>query len=134
MAKRPIAKSAAVEKNLETSMAKLDAAVATRARDAKKFTANTKRLAKRKAALSKRKGVAARRAKRTPSGETRKALRTVVKDLTVTTKELTKARATKAANALELASLKAAQRRANAYAKAIAQVDRALNKKSKRRA
>ncbi len=119
---------------LDVAVTASNKAVASRARDAKKFAAAAKRLAKRKAALSKRKGVASRRAKRLPSGETRKALRAVVKDLTTTTKELAKARAVKTANATELASLKAVQRRANGYAKAISKVDRALNKKTRSRA
>lgn len=131
--KRGVAKSAAVEKDLETSLAKLaaacaagDVAVASRGKDAKRLATTTKRLGRKRGALIKRKRLAAKRAKASPSGETRRALRTTVKDLTTTRSQLEKARAVKVANATELAALKVAQRRANAYAKAIARADKAL--------
>ncbi|MCR9161522.1 MAG: hypothetical protein ACE37F_30105 [Nannocystaceae bacterium] len=134
-AKKPIAKSSAVEKNIQTALDKLalattavDTAVTVRARDAKKNTAAVKRLAKRKATLTKRKGVATRRAKKDSTTENRQALRTVTKDLNSTIKELTKARATKAANAEELKALRALQRRTKGYNRGIAQTDRALAK------
>lgn len=138
--KRAIAKSASVTKNLETALAALgtacvagDAAVATRSKDAKKLAATTKRLSKKRAMLAKRKRLSAKRARATPSGETRKALRAVVKELTSTKAHLVKARATKSANAAELAALKAAQRRASAYAKAIMQAEAALARPAKKR-
>jgi hypothetical protein len=56
-----------------------------------------------------------------------------VKELATTKGKLVKARAAKAVNAVELAALKAAQRRANAYAKAIVQAESALNRTAKRR-
>jgi peptidyl-tRNA hydrolase len=131
--KRGVAKSAAVEKDLETSLAKLaaacaagDVAVASRSKEAKQLASTTKRLGRKRAALIKRKRLAAKRAKATPSGETRRTLLTTVKDLTATRAKLEKARTVKAANITELAALKVAQRRANAYAKAIARADKAL--------
>jgi hypothetical protein len=138
--KRAIAKSAAVTKNLETALAALgvacvagDSAVARRSKDAKKLAATTKRLSRKRATLAKRKRTSAKRAKAAPSGETRKALRAVVKELATTKTQLVKARATKGANAVELAALKGAQRRASAYAKAIVQAETALSKPAKRR-
>lgn len=135
-AKKAVAKSSFVEKNLQTALEKLavataavDKAVTVRSRDAKKNLAAVKRLTKRKAALTKRKKLAAGRVKKASSVETRGALRTVTKDLATTTKELTTARALKAANAEELKLLRAAQRRTKGYNKGIAQTDRALNKK-----
>lgn len=134
-AKKTIAKSSAVEKNLQTALDKLalattavDKAVVVRARDAKKNTAAVKRLAKRKATLTKRKALANRRVKKASSAETRQALRTVTKDLNTTVKELTKARAAKAANAEELKALRALQRRTKGYNRGITQTDRALKK------
>jgi len=142
MAKRTksVAKSSAVTKRLETSMDNLDAAyadsekaVTVRSRDAKKLTNAVKRLSKKKTTLSKRKRTAAARVKKSPGADTRGALRTVVKDLTSTTKELTKMKSAKEANAAELAPLKAALRRASSYSKAIAKIDRVLNKPKKKR-
>jgi len=135
-AKKALAKSSFVEKNLETSLERLAVAAAAveqsvtvRAVDAKKLTASVKRIAKRKAILTKRKRIASDRAKKSPGADTRQALRTVIKDLTNTTKELTKLRGSKAENAGELVLLKAAQLRTKGYSKGIADVDRALAKK-----
>ena len=77
MAKRKtaVAKSAAVEKDLETSLAKLataydagNRAVATRSKEARRLAATTKQLGRKRKALSKRRGLAAKRAKATSSG------------------------------------------------------------------
>lgn len=134
--KRAIAKSAAVTKSIETALASLgtacvagDSAVAKRSKDGKGLAAATKRLSRKRAILAKRKQLSAKRAKKTPSGETRKALRAVIKELASTKTQLGKARAAKGVNAVELAALKIAQRRATAYAKAIASADRSLDKK-----
>ena len=138
--KRAIAKSAAVTKNLETALAALgtacvsgDRAVARRSKDAKSLAATTKRLSKKRRVLAKRKRTSAKRAKAAPSGETRRAVRAVVRELATTKIRLAKARVAKGANAVELAALKAAQRRASAYAKAIVQAEAVLNKPAKRR-
>jgi hypothetical protein len=137
-AKRSIAKSDFIQRNLEIALEKLavassagNRAVSVRSRDAKKVTATVKRLAKRRAALLKRRVSAKKRAKRSPSGDTRKALRSVLKDLAGTTKALTKARSEKAAGATELAALKSAARRATGYSRAIAVIERALGRKKK---
>lgn len=131
--RKSVAKSAAVEKNVETSLAKLEAAckagraaVASRAKDAKRLATATKRLGRKRTALLRRKKVATKRAKAHPSGETRGALRATVRELASVRKELAKTNEVKATNATELAALKAAHRRATAYAKAIARADRAL--------
>lgn len=131
--KRAIAKSAAVTKNIEAALTSLgiacaagDNAVARRGKDGKSLAAATKRLSKKRATLAKRKKLSAKRARATPSGETRRALRAVIKELATTKKQLAKARTEKGINAVELAALKAAQRRATAYAKAISQADKTL--------
>lgn len=138
--RRVIAKSAAVTKNIERALAALgvacvagDRAVATRTKDGRSHAAATKRLSRQRAILAKRKRASAKRAKAAPSGDTRRALRAVVKELAVTKARLAKAKAAKDANAVELAALKATQRRASAYAKAIVQAEAALAKPAKRR-
>jgi hypothetical protein len=138
--KRTIAKSAAVTKNIETALAALgaactagDSAVAKRGKDGKSLAAATKRLSRKRAVLAKRKRISAKRAKASPSGETRRALRSVIKELATTKKQLVKARTVQGINAVELTALKAAQRRATAYAKAIAQAEKSLVKPAKRR-
>jgi hypothetical protein len=135
---KTIAKSAAVTKNIETALAALgtacvagDSAVARRSKDHKSLSSAAKRLSKKRAALIKRKRISAKRAKASPSGETRKALRAVIKELAQTKAKLGKARAVQGVNAVELAALKDAQRRASAYAKAIAQAEKTLAKRKK---
>lgn len=134
-AKKAVAKSSFVEKNLQTALEKLavattavDKAVTVRTADAKKNLAAVKRLTKRKTSLAKRKKLAAARVKKATTVELRQALRTVTKDLATTTKELAKARATKAANSDELKLLRALQRRTKGYNRGIAQTDSALKK------
>lgn len=134
--KRTIAKSAAVTKNIEAALASLgtacvagDSAVARRSKDGKSLAAATKRLSKKRAVLTKRKRLSAKRAKASPSGETRKALRAVIKELATTKTKLGKARVVQGVNAVELAALKLAQRRASAYAKAIAVAEKSLAKR-----
>jgi len=120
--------------NLEAAWIASEKAIAVRDKDAKKLTGAVKRLSKKRATLSKRKKLAAARAKKAPGADTRSALRTVVKDLASTRKELTRAKAAKDANAMELTPLKTAFRRANAYAKAIEKADKSLNKPKKKKA
>ena len=136
--KRTIAKSAAVTKNIEAALASLetavasgDSAVAKRSKDHKSFASATKRLNKKRAVLVKRKRLSAKRAKSSPSGDTRRALRSVIKELATTKKQLGKARVVQGVNAVELGALKIAQRRASAYAKAIAAAEKTLAKKKK---
>ena len=138
--KRPIAKSASVEKNIDVALERLDAActegdkaVAARSKIAKKLNAESRRLNKKRATLVKRSKVAAVKAKADPSAATRKALREAVTELAATRKALAKTRAAKAVNTPELAALKVAQRQANAYGKAIVLADKVLNKPKKKR-
>ena len=135
-AKKSIAKSEFVQKNLEAALEKLAIAsaagaraVAVRGREGKKLAVTVKRLAKRKATQVRRKKIASKRARKSPSGETRRALKAAVRELTGTTKALAKAKTAKAANATEFASLRTAHRRASAYGRAIAQIDRALRRR-----
>lgn len=135
-AKRSIAKSGFVEKNLETALERLEVAataggkaLAARARDGKKVTIAVKRLSKRRGSLLKRKKVAARRARKSPSGETRRALKATVRELASTTAALAKAKLAKTTTLTELAALRVAARRASGYVRAIAAVDRGLRRK-----
>ena len=137
---KTIAKSAAVNSKIATALGALgaactdsDAAVAVRTKTNKKLTADLKKLNRKRRVLAKRKLAAAAKAKKAPGVDTRKALRLVDKELVATRKALVKARADKAGNSAELAAMKAAQRQSNAYAKAIAKVDKVLNKPAKKR-
>ena len=138
--KKTIAKSAAVEKNIATSLEKLaaactdgDKAVAARSKVAKQLNREASRLNKRRGLLLRRTKAAAKKASTSPGAETRKALRAATAELAATRKAIAKVRAAKAVNSPELAALKAASRQANAYAKAIGQADKVLNKPKKKR-
>ena len=137
--KKPVAKHAAVAKNIDAGLAKIaaataatDHAVTARTRDAKRSLGLVKRLAKRKKSLTNRKRVAAARAKKNPTKDTRAALRTVTRDLAKTNKELAAARAARKANSAELTLLRGTQRRLRSYNRALAAADKALAKKKKR--
>lgn len=139
-AKKSIAKSAAVEKGLADAMERLaktfaagDQAVDSRTKDGKKFAVAVKRLSKRKAILGKKKKTAGNRIKKDPTKENKATLRAIVKDLTSTTRDLTKAQAVKKVNATELAALKATHKRTSAYTKAVGAADKILNKAPKKR-
>jgi hypothetical protein len=138
--KKTIAKSASVEKNLATALEKLNAAcsdgdkaVAARGKIARTLNAESRRLNKRRGTLVRRSKAAAAKAKAAPSAAARKELREAVTELAATRKALVKNRAAKAVNSPELKALKAAQRQANAYGKAIAQADKVLSKPPKKR-
>jgi len=138
--KKSIAKSASVEKNIATALEKLsaattdgDKAVATRSKIAKKLNAESRRLNKRRGTLVRRSKTAAAKAKAEPNAANRKILRETVAELAATRRALVKNRAAKAVNSPELKALKAAQRQANAYGKAIVQADKVLNKPARKR-
>jgi hypothetical protein len=81
----------------------------------------------------KRKKTATAKDKKESTGETRKTLKGVVKEIAAVKKVLDKAKVQKAANAAELAALKAGQRTATAYTKVIEKADKVLNKPKKKR-
>lgn len=137
---KTVAKSASVVNDIAKALVKLehasisaDRAVAARSKDARTNKALVKRLAKRRAVLSRRKQSTRRRLAKTPGAALRYDLRAINKDLVRTTKDLTKARAINASNAGELATLKAVQRYTNAYRKAIRKADLVLGKRTKKR-
>jgi hypothetical protein len=137
---KTVAKSAAVTTKIANALGALgaartdsDVAVAVRTKTAKKLTAELKKLNRKRRVLAKRKVAATLKLKKAPGVDTRKALRLVDKELVATRKALVKARADKAANATELAAMKAALRKTNLYTKALEKVDKALNKPKPRR-
>ena len=138
--KKPIVKSMAVDKAIASAVDSLTSActagataIASRTKDAKKFAAEGKRLAKKKAVLTKRKSAAAAKLKKAPNAETRKLLNATVKELAIVTKANAKSRADKAANAEELAGLKAGFKKADTFMKLIGKAEKVLDKPKKKR-
>ena len=138
--KQTMIKSAAIDRTIATAIDSLTStceagarAIATRTKDAKKLIAEGKRLAKKKAVLSKRRQAAAAKLRKAPNAETRKLLNATVKELAAVTKASAKSRAEKSANAEELAGLKAGFKKVDTYIKVIGKAEKALNRTTKRR-
>ena len=102
-------------------------------KNAKTNLAASKRLSKKRAALSKRKRTAATRLKKTPNAENRAALRNVEKELNAVKKEIDKLTPVKSANSEELAALKVTKKRVATYAAVIEKADKVLNKPKKKK-
>ena len=136
---KPIVKSAAIDKAIVSAVETLNAAcnasapaVDVRAKEAKKLTAEGKRLAKKKAVLSKRKTAVSAKVKKDPSAANRKLLKVTVTELAAVTKASAKSRAAKSANAEELNGLKAGLKKAVTYAKLIEKARKVLDKPRKK--
>ena len=137
---KTIIKAAALDKTIDASTGALtkacgsaNSAVTGKAAEAKKLTVEVKRHTKKKATLTKRNKTAAAKAKKDASAANKKAAVSVAKELKAIKSALDKARANKAVVAAELASLKAASKRLTGYTKAIAAVDKVLNKPVKKK-
>lgn len=137
---KPLAKSVALEKVLNNSIDVLNAvcksssqAVASRAKGAKKHTAETKRLSKKRATLSNRKKAITKKLRKGADVVTRKLLTTTVKEIGVIKKLAAKNNAAKTANATELAAMKKILKTASAYVKGIEKANKDLSKPKKKR-
>ena len=137
--KKPIAKSAMVEKSLENALVNLDAAfesgtnaVTQRTQTGRQLARLVARLSKKRAALMKRKILATARVKKEASVDNKKALRDVTKELDTIKKEFDKAKIAKDANNAELSQLRVALKRATAYRKGVVAADKVLNKPKKK--
>lgn len=137
---KPVIKAAALDKTINASTDSLNkacsnaiAAVTKTSAVAKKLTAEVKRNTKKKAILTKRSKTAAAKLKKATNAINKKAVATVAKEIKSTNSALNKARASKAVVSTELAGLKAASKRLTAYTKAIAAVDKVLNKPTKKK-
>ncbi len=135
-----IVKNDVVEKSINNAMNALSSAgldcaksIAVSTKLAKSYLSAAKRLSKKRAALAKRKKTATARLKKTANADNRKALKTVEKELTNVKKEISKLTPMKSANASELASLKASQKRIAAYSSSLEKADKILNKPKKKK-
>lgn len=137
---KKVATSASIAKKIQVAtenlmLAKQDgeASASLLEKDRKKFLAENKRLAKKRAALTKKKKIAANRLKKTPNAENRKAANAINKDLAAIKKAGDKARATSSVNAEELKSVKSALKQASTYLNLMQRADKVLNKPKKKR-
>ena len=138
--KKTVAPSAAIDKSISAALENLAAAsvngknaIDARTKTNRQLTVSLKRLSKKRATLMRRKKSAAAAAKKSPSVDTRKNLRAVTAELAAVTRESAKARTQKAPIVAELSALKAGQRNAVAYVRAIDAANKVLNKPKKKR-
>lgn len=132
---KPVIKAAAIDKTINASTDSLtkacnDAvtAITKKTAEAKNLMAEVKRHTKKKAILTRRSKTAATKLKKDPNAANKKAVTDVAKEIKLTSSALDKARTNKAFVSTELAALRAASKRLNAYTKAIAAADKVLNK------
>ncbi|VAX08620.1 hypothetical protein MNBD_GAMMA25-871 [hydrothermal vent metagenome] len=135
-----VMKSAALEKLVSGAMGDLESAsndgaqaIATCSNESKKMLAESKRISKKRALLTRRKKAASIKLKKAPAADTRKALRDVEKELTTVKRMADKLKPAKASLAEELKGLKEGQKRASAYLKVIVRADKILNKPKKKK-
>jgi len=133
-------KSAALEKLVSSSMNNLQVAsddgakaIATRSGEAKKLLAESKRISKKRAILTKRKKTTSLKLKKVADAATRKILRDVEKELAAIKKMAEKVRISKTSLAEELKGLKENQKRAATYLNVIEKADKILNKPKKKK-
>ncbi len=137
--KKSVVKNVSLVKVLDTSLASLEmattngsAALALATKNSKQSAAEGKRLSKKRVTLIKRRKAASAKAQKDPVAVNKNALKAVDKELAAIRKAAAKNKAIKAANFDELSGLRVSCRRLNAYTKAIAAADRALNKPKKK--
>lgn len=137
--KKPNIKNAALVKTLETSLTNLEnaningaKALASATATAKKHSAESKRLNKKRMTLIKRRKAAAARAQKDPVAANNQALKAVDKELAMIRKAVAKSNQVKSAQYEELSGLRISCRRLAAYSKALAAADRVLNKPKKK--
>jgi hypothetical protein len=138
--KKPVTKNSVIAKsiessvyNLEDALEKANKAVTVRSAESKKLLNETRRLRKRRTTqMGKKKRVIAAD-KRNSTVDSRKAIRTIMSELTATDKALVKATATRQAILEELSGLKESQKMLNGYVKGIYAADRVIARAKKKK-
>ena len=138
--KKPVVKSAAVEKivntsvdNLEQALSKCNAAIKSRSAESKKLLNELRRLRKRRTVGMGKKKRATTADKRQSTADTRKAVRSLTSELAATNKTISPTVAKRSVVLAELSGLKASQKRLSGYVKGIASTDKAIARPKKRK-
>jgi hypothetical protein len=138
--KKPIIKSSVLDKQIASALETLNKAseagikaVGVLSAQAKRLASESKRFAKKRTILLKRKQAAAKKLKTAPDASLRKLLTETGKELAVIAKQSAKTLAEKSVVAAELASVRILSKSVSAYAKALDQADQALSKPAKKR-
>ena len=133
-------KGAASHKAVDSAVATINdiAASATNAviavdKEYKKLQKTAKSLSRKRATLMRKTRTAAKRLKKDVSVANKKAVAVIKKDVAAVKKEAEKVNKLKSTVSEELAALKAASKRAVAYAKSVTAADKVLNKPKKKR-
>jgi len=135
-----VVKGAASHKAVDSAIATINdvAASATKAviavdKEYKKLQKTAKSLNKKRATLTRKTRVAVNRVKKDASAANKKAVAVIKKDMAAIKKEADKVKNLKSSVYEELTTLKAASKRAVAYAKVVSTADKALNKPAKKK-
>ncbi|HEY3487634.1 MAG TPA: hypothetical protein VGL10_06175 [Gammaproteobacteria bacterium] len=138
--KKPIIKSSVLDKQIASALAALNTArdagikaVGVLSVQAKKLATESKRFAKKRTILLKRKQATTKKLKTAPDASVRKLLLDTGKELAVIAKQSAKTLAEKSAVTTELASVRILSKNVSAYAKALEKADQALSKPAKKR-
>ena len=138
--KKPVTKNSVIANsiessvyNLELALDKANKAVTARSAESKKLMNETRRLRKRRTTQMGKKKRAIAADKRNSTGDSRKAIRTIVSELNATSKALEKATTIRQAVLEELSGLKQSQKTLNGYVKGIYAADRAIARASKKK-
>jgi hypothetical protein len=137
---KPTIKSSVLDKQIASALTTLgiarDAgikAVATLSTQAKRLAAESKRFAKKRTILLKRKQATTKKLKVAPDASLRKLLVDTGKELAVIAKQSAKTLAEKSAVSAELASVRILSKSVSAYSNALAKADQMLSKPAKKR-
>lgn len=137
--KKPVIKSLALIKVIDTSLANLETAtvkgteaLAFQTKKSKQLSTEGKRLNKKRVALIKRRKRAGEKVKKDPAVANKNELKVIDKELVAIRKSVAKNKVVKAANFEELSGLRVSCRRLVAYSKALVASDKALNKPKKK--
>ncbi len=138
--KNPVTKNSVIAKTIESSvynlkvaLDKANKAVTAGSSESKKLLNETRRLRKRRATQMGKKKRAIAADKRNSTVDSRKAIRTITSELTVTSKALVKATTTRQAVLEELSGLKQSQKMLNGYVKGINAADRVIARSKKKK-
>ncbi len=137
---RKTVSSANAEKTVDAAKASMVEVATTSARvivtlskENKKLLTSARRLSKKRAVLIRKKKTAANKVKMDPNAANRKNLKQIENEIAAVKKEAARIAGQKATLTPEITALRAISKRTTAYAKALDQVDKVLNKPRKKR-
>lgn len=138
---KKIVKASALENKIQAAAESLlvvkndaETAADVLGKDRKNLLSDNKKLAKKRAVLSKKKKAADARFKKAPDAANKKAAAAISKELATVKKVSDKSKTVASANAEELKAIKVSLKQASVYVAALAKAEKLLNKPKKKSA